>query len=250
VFRGIAARAAAFSIGLSCGTVFAGPDSMLDPSKPPQDTGWSVVSHTGEPISVKTNGTYLTLDSVVSQDPLAVQWFYREVPFDFSSGFSIDFALQVHNVAQPHNLFDAGVMFYGSTEDPRQNFAGGPRGQMIYFDPGRIGWGDDTATFAMDTTDRFHQYRLTVSSDGVAQVFADGTLALERSDFVKIPRIGFGDMTNDPGVNGSFSIAYINVTAPAVPGPPTAWMFGLGLGGLGVRFGWVRRARKAGSERG
>lgn len=206
--------AVALVVGFFCGTAQASPDAMLDPSRPPQETGWSVVSRTGEPIGVTANGSYLTLNSS-AEDPFAVQWFYREVPFDFSSGFSIDFALQVHSVAMPHNLFDAGVMFYGSTDDPSRNFAGGPRAQMIFFDPGLIGWGDESYTYAMDTTDRFHQYRLTVSADGVAQLFADGTLALERSGFVRIPRIGFGDMTNDPGVNGSFSIAYINVTARA-----------------------------------
>jgi hypothetical protein len=182
---------------------------MLDVTRPPQDGGWSVVPADAKP-TVGTSGSFLTLDT--TGDPARVQWFYREVPLDFSAGFSIDLGLRVHAVEQPHNRFDAGVMFYGSTEDPARNFAGAPRAQMIFFDRNLIGWGDESATFAMDTTDRFHHYRLQVTAGGLAQVFVDGRLALERSNFSKIARIGFGDMTNDPGVNGRFSISYINVT--------------------------------------
>ena len=145
-------------------------------------------------------------------------WFYKEVPFDFKSGFSIEFTLKVLKVEKPHNLYDAGIMFYGSTLDPSGNFSGGPRSQMIFFDEKAIGWGDETGIFLMNTTDTFHTYTLTVDHSKFAKVYVDGTLALKREKKWKgIPRIGFarigfGDMTNDVGVNGRFSIRDIIVT--------------------------------------
>ena len=115
-------------------------------------------------------------------------------------------------------------MFYGSTIDPSGNFAGGPRSQMIFFDKDAIGWGDETGRFEMNTTDTFHTYTLTVDDKGGAKVYVDGTLALQRNQWVGRPRIGFGDMTNDVGVNGRFSIGDIIVTShprirPSRPAP-------------------------------
>ena len=89
-------------------------------------------------------------------------WFYREIPFDFESGFSIEFTLQVHKVEQPHNFLDSGIMFYGSIDTSAGTFAEGPRSHMIFFDADGIGWGDETEMFSMNTTDRFHAYTLTV----------------------------------------------------------------------------------------
>src|SRR5690606_30676969 len=142
----------------------------------------------------------------------AFLWLYREIPIDVSSGFSIEWKLKVHATEQPHNLFDAGIMFYGSIDISSGTFAEGPRRQMIFFDEDAIGWGDETDTFAMDTTDTFHTFTLTVDGKGRAKVYVDGTPALQRSDWVGIPRIGFGDMTNDDGVNGKFSLEEIIVT--------------------------------------
>ncbi len=77
----------------------------------------------------------------------------------------------------------------------------------------------------MDTTGTFHTYTLTIDETG-AKVYVDGTLALKREKERKgIPRIGFtrigfGDMTNDVGVNGRFSIKDIIVTPhprPLIP---------------------------------
>lgn len=193
------------------------------------------------PLDVSTNGSSVTLNTigVESANPtpgMAVQWFYQDVPLAMSSGFSIDFSLQVHEVESPHNLYDGGIVFYASTIDPSHNFTGGHREQMIFFDEGLIGWGDETDTYAVNTTDAFHLYNIIVTNTGFAQVFVDGNLALERNNFEVIPRIGFGDMTNDPGVNGRFSIERIIVTA-AVPIPGTLCLFISGLVGLaGIRI--------------
>lgn len=207
-----------------CGGAQSGQTTVLNGSLLPQDQGWSVSTNAVTPLDVATNGSALTLNTIgvlrsIDQLPgKAVVWFYREVPFDFDSGFSIEFTLKVQEVEQSHNLYDAGIMFYGSTIDPSDNFTGGPRGQMIFFDENAIGWGDETGRFAMDTTDTFHTYTLTVDDKGVAKVYVDGKLRLKRKKWERIPRIGFGDMTNDLGVNGRFSIRDIIITSqPRIP---------------------------------
>ena len=213
-----------------CGGAQSGQTTVLNGSLLPHDQGWLVSTNAVTPLDVVTNDSTLTLNTIgvprsIDQLPgKAVVWFYKEVPFDFDMGFSIEFTLKVHKVEQSHNLNDAGIMFYGSTIDPSGNFAGGPRSQILFFDEDAIGWGDETGRFKMNTTDTFHTYTLTVDDKGVAKVYVDGTLALKRDKWEGIPRIGFGDMTNDLGVNGRFSIGDIIVTShsrilPSRPAP-------------------------------
>ena len=215
---------------IECGGAQSGQTTVLKGSLLPQDQGWSVSTNAVTPLDIVTNGSTITLNTIgvlgsIDQLPgKAFVWFYKEVPFDFNLGFSIEFTLKVHEVEQSHNLHDAGIMFYGSTIDPSGNFAGEPRSQMLFFDENAIGWGDETGKFEMDTTDTFHTYTLTVDDKGVAKVYVDGKHRLKRKKWVGIPRIGFGDMTNDFGVNGRFSIGDIIATArprisPARPAP-------------------------------
>jgi hypothetical protein len=196
--------------------------TVLKGSLLPEKQGWTVSTNAAAPLDVTTDGRVLTLNTIGvsrSHDNLpgkAFMWFYKEIPFDFHSGYTIEFILKVHETEQPHNLYDAGIMFYGSTDISSGSFAEGPRDQMIFFDEDAIGWGDETETFAMDTTDSFHTYTLTVDDKKFAKVYVDGTLALQRKNWVGLPRIGFGDMTNDEGVNGKFSIGDILVTGKRI----------------------------------
>lgn len=186
---------------------------LLDAGQLPADQGWSLMGEYSP--GVTTDGTYLTADSRSS--PVDVQWFHKPVPQTVQHGFSVKFDLKVDEVTSPHNLFDAGLIFYGSTVDPSSNFAGGPRDHFVYFDEDEIGWGDESDSYAMNTTDAFHSYELRVSSSGSAEFFADGVLALTKSNFKIQPRVGFGDMTNDPGLNSKFVISDITMTI--VPEP-------------------------------
>ena len=206
-------------LSTGCEGAQSGPTVVLKGSQVPTDQGWSVSTNAVPPLDVAIRGKHITLNTIEvqrmdEQSPgHTFMWFYKEVPFDFEPGFAIEFTLKVHAVEEPHNYLDAGIMFYGSTDTADGMFTGGPRDQMIYFDENGIGWGDETETFAMDTTDTFHAYTLRVENKGVAKVYVDGTLRLTRKNWIGIPRIGFGDMTNDLGVNGRFSIGDIIVTA-------------------------------------
>jgi len=202
-----------------CGGVQSGQITGLKGSQLPEQQGWEVSTNAVRPLDVVTNGSNLTLNTIgvlraIDQLPgKAFMWFSKDIPLDFQTGFSIEFTLQVHKMEQPHNLLDSGIMFYGSIDDTSAgSFAGGPRSHMIFFDEDAIGWGDEKGKFQMDTTDRFHTYTLKVEGERFAKVYVDGKLALKRNDWVGISRIGFGDMTNDDGVNGKFSIGDIMVT--------------------------------------
>ncbi len=213
-----------------CGGVQSKQITALKGSQLPEEQGWEVSTNAVRPLDVVTNGSHLTLNTIGvlrATDQLpgkAFMWFYRDIPLDFQSGFSIEFTLQVHKVEQPHNFLDSGIMFYGSIDTSAGPFAEEPRSHMIFFDEDAIGWGDEKRKFAMDTTDKFHTYTLRVEVGKFAQFYVDGKLALKRNDWVGIPRIGFGDMTNDDGVNGKFSIGDIIVTSdsqglPSRPAP-------------------------------
>lgn len=213
-----------------CGGVQSKQITALKGSQLPEEQGWEVSTNAVRPLDVVTNGSHLTLNTIGvlrATDQLpgkAFMWFYRDIPLDFQSGFSIEFTLQVHKVEQPHNFLDSGIMFYGSIDTSAGPFAEEPRSHMIFFDEDAIGWGDEKGKFAMDTTDKFHTYTLRVEVGKFAKFSVDGKLALKRNDWVGIPRIGFGDMTNDDGVNGKFSIGDIIVTSdsqglPSRPAP-------------------------------
>lgn len=213
-----------------CAGVQSGQITALKGSQMPEEQGWEVSTNAVRPLDVVTNGSHLTLNTIGvprATDQLpgkAFMWFYKDIPLDFQSGFSIEFTLQVHKVEQPHNFLDSGIMFYGSIDTSAGPFAEEPRSHMIFFDEDAIGWGDEKGKFKMVTTDKFHTYTLKVEVGKFAQFYVDGKLALKRNDWVGIPRIGFGDMTNDDGVNGKFSIGDIIVTSdprglPSRPAP-------------------------------
>jgi|GEM_PF-2051956 len=96
------------------------------------------------------------------------------------------------------------------------------RAQMIAFEEDRIGWGDASAQYLVDTT-LPHVYRLGVNGAGEGELFVDNNLALVRPGIVIGPMVGFGDQTNDWGVDGQFEISDMRLVPNAwckVGGPP------------------------------
>ncbi len=184
---------------------------VLDGGTLPQDQGWDYHTTIVGPLDVSTDGTALTLNTIgmpsLSQPMMT---FYRDVGIDPAAGYAIEIRLRVIAVADPHNAYDAPIGFFGGFTSPW----GAPyRGQLLYFDEDEIGWGDLSDSTAMDTTDAFHDYRLEVLANNRAFMFVDGALALEYPSYGTNSTIAFGDATNGPYLDGTFSVEYITVGA-------------------------------------
>ena len=82
-------------------------------------------------------------------------------------------------------------------------------------------WGDHSAHYLVDTTIP-HTYRLRVTPAGDGEVYVDNVLALSRPGIAIGPMVGFGDQTNDWGVDGQFEISDVELVANAwcKTGPP------------------------------
>jgi hypothetical protein len=131
---------------------------------------------------------------------------------DAGQPFAIQIVLQVESVS-PHNQLDAGAAILGSFTPPFG--AGGDRDQMIYLDAAKIGWADDTQSFATSVTDgAYHTYELSVDAAGIAHVRVDGIAALTRSGFTTNGTIAIGDQTNDPNVDGAIRIRSVTRLCP------------------------------------
>ena len=97
------------------------------------------------------------------------------------------------------------------------------RAQMIAWQDDRIGWGDASAQYLVDTT-LPHVYRLGINGAGEGELFVDNVLALVRPGIVIGPMVGFGDQTNDWGVDGQFEISDMRLVPNQwckVGGPPS-----------------------------
>lgn len=110
-----------------------------------------------------------------------------------------------------HNAYDASAAllphftgWYG--------WGSATRAQMIYFDEDRIGWGDASAQYLIDTTVP-HTYRLRVTNAGEGIVSVDNAFAPYRSSIAIGPMLGFGDQTNDWSVDGEFEIQDVQLVA-------------------------------------
>lgn len=188
---------------------------LLNPTLLPQQQKWRVMPADADLSTVKANGMFVSTSTIGANDEF-IQLFHRQVPIYVQDGYVVDLWLKVNEVQQPHNTFDAGIVLYASTRDPSQfGFTGSPRAQLIYFDTDGIGWGDESENFALDTINDFHHYRVEVEGDGTARVLVDGEIALQRSDFKAYPHVAFGDMTNEAGLNGRYSVSSLTVTGLA-----------------------------------
>lgn len=187
-------------------------DVVFDGSAIPEEQGWSIGgSGLIPPFPFFSNGAAYDMNTIGA--PSFGEPFHlwsKDVGITTKAGFVIEISLKVIDDTLGHNQYDAGIAFFGKYTPSAFGLAS-ERAQMIYFDEDEIGWGDETDTFALDTTDRFHLYRLEVQSNGFAQLYVDGTLALERTGFMINGVIAFGDQTNDDGVDGHFQLAYITV---------------------------------------
>lgn len=188
------------------------PTALLIGGTDPAPQGWSVVT---QGPAMLTNGTdYVKLQTSTSSGAKVSGQLLLTFPGAVEVGkpFKIQIVMLVEAVS-PHNQFDAGAAILGS-------FSGGggsstERNQMIYLDTARIGWADDSQSFAVTVTDNaYHTYELAVDAGGAATVRIDGTQALQRSGFVTNGAIAIGDQTNDGAVDGTLRIRSITRLCP------------------------------------
>ncbi len=179
---------------------------LYDGSTLPATQGWSVFEQITGPLDISTDGNILTLNTidVPAKGPSGTTHFFKDVGAEVDLGFAITIRLKVIDVDAPHNFNDSPVAFQAS-------YSGGfgsvnDREQTVFFDEDKIGWGDDLGFFLMDTTVDFHDYKLTVSPNGVALLSVDGIFVLTRTGFQSDGVCAFGDPTNDSMVDSKFQV--------------------------------------------
>lgn len=140
--------------------------------------------------------------------------FLRHLHVQIEEGYALDVWLKVNNVWAPHDATGAPIALHLSLHYPELADAPGtlPLSQGLYFDEDSIGWLDDSGSFAMDTTDDFHHYRVEVARDGAVRVLVDDQQVLQRTGFKLGPYIAFGDTSASPGLASDYAISRITVT--------------------------------------
>lgn len=126
--------------------------------------------------------------------------------------FAIQIEMQVES-ASAHNASDASVAIMGSFTPA----FGSPdeRGKMIYIEPNRVGFADDSASVAKNLVDgAYHTYVLSRDAGGVLRLTIDGTETLTRAAYTSNGRIAIGDQTNDPNVDAVMRVRKITKLCP------------------------------------
>lgn len=188
------------------------PTSLLTGGTDVAAQGWSVVM---QPPAMLSNGPdYVKLQTSTSTNATVSGQLLLNYPGAVEMGkpFKLQVVMLIEAV-NPHNPFDAGAALLGSFTPPFGTSA--ERNQMIYLDSAKIGWGDDTQSFAVAVTDNaYHTYELAVDAGGSATVRVDGTQALTRTGFTTNGAITVGDQTNDKGVDSTLRIRSVTRLCP------------------------------------
>lgn len=167
-----------------------------------------------------TNGSVVTVATPIAS-PL---YRYATYGLGLSPG-----DLSTHDLQWTLQVDSADFNSYDASAALLPHFTGwygwGPatRAQMIAWQEDRIGWGDASAEYLVDTT-LPHVYRLGVNGAGEGELFVDNVLALVRPGIVIGPMVGFGDQTNAWGVDGQFHISDMRLVPNQwckVGGPPS-----------------------------
>jgi hypothetical protein len=174
--------------------------------------GWATVQ---QPTATLTNGPdFVHLQTATIPGSASGGQLLLNYPgaVDATMPFKIQVVMLVESVTD-HNQFDSAAAIMGS-------FGGGAgvgndRDQMIYVDNAKIGWADDSESFAVTITDNaFHTFELSVDASAVAHVSVDGVSALTRNGFLANGAIAIGDQTNDPNVESALRIRSVTKLCP------------------------------------
>lgn len=174
--------------------------------------GWSVVME--QPNMLTYGPDYVQLQTTTNTGKTTSGQLLLSYPGAVETGkpFKLQVVMLVESVI-PHNPLDSATAILGSFTPPFG--AGNDRNQMIYLDPGKIGWADGTQSFPVSVTNNaYHTYELSVDAASAATVTVDGTQALTRGGFVFNGAIAIGDQTNDVNVDSTLRIRSVTKLCP------------------------------------
>jgi hypothetical protein len=188
---------------LACAPLFVGG---VDPAT----QGWTTILQQPATLSTPSPGVTQLQTTTTSGAPSSGQLLlWRSAAIMTGKAFTIDFVVKVIAVS-PHNQYDSATALMGSLTPSAGTQT--DRGEMIYIDGDKIGWGDDTQSAAANALDgNFHTYRLAVDAAGNATVSRDSTALLSRSGYTTTGNLAFGDQTNDPNVDSTMQIQSVTL---------------------------------------
>ncbi len=194
-----------------------GVETVLVGSALPQDQGWLVSTNQSQP-DVSTNGSTITVNTIGTPEGGAARLIYYKDVGVGGKKYWVEIRLKLDAMSATHNPHEAGLAFYGSFDPAFPSGSEANKLDMVYFDPGQIGFGLDLYPDSVNTMDNFHTYRFEYSSPGgvlrSVRVYRDGVLQLITSSTTSlIPNgvIAFGDMTSDENLNSTFQVESIVV---------------------------------------
>ncbi len=186
------------------------PRTILVGGQPVEAQGWTVVQSGAATLTLVGDATQLMTSTVGSAG--AHLLLTRPGTRDPAQPFALAVELRVDAVAA-HNPFDAAAAILLGFTPPFG--VGVERQQMLYLDPARIGWGDDSAQAAAAVTGgAVHVVRFDYDGAGGLTVRFDGTPALTRTGFVPGGTLAIGDQSNDPGLDATLAIRAVVELCP------------------------------------
>lgn len=175
----------------------------------PSTQGWMTQMEGPATLALRTGDTELVTTTSSGARTGGVLLSYAPDVLVPGAAFHLEVELQVV-ATNGHNPSDAAVAVLGSFTPPYGVPA--QRAQMIYLDADRIGWADDTGSFATTVTDgAFHTLGLAVDAAGNATVTWDGAAALSRTGFVTNGTIAIGDQTNEPNLDATTRVRAVTL---------------------------------------
>jgi len=174
--------------------------------------GWSTTMQAPAALTYVADDVRLETSTLAAATTSGQLLLVRPRTFEAGKPFKVEIVMLVESV-NPHNLLDSAAAILGSFTPPAG--VGADRAEMVYLDPGAVGWADNTQSSAVTIQDgAYHTYVLAVDDAGVARVSVDGVARLTRSGFVSNGTLAIGDQTNDPGVDARVRVRSVTLLCP------------------------------------
>ncbi len=183
------------------------PTPLLAGGKNVEEQGWVVGSQAPATLTYGNDHVRLETSTPAAANTSGLLLLRHPTAIEAGKPFKLRIEMRVVSVS-PHNLADAAAGILGAFTPP----FGVPleRSQMIYLDSEKVGWADESQSFAFNVLDgAYHTYELGVNEAGDARFSVDGTQALMRSNFLTNGLFAIGDQTNDANVDSVLQIRAI-----------------------------------------